>query len=147
MLILNGLSFLPRSDLFTCWPHCGGVSVVDYVISSHSFISSICNFTISHLPLADHALLSISLCVSPCLSHSLQSSHCLVDPVSFPTHFHYPESDGELFTYHLRRLLTPASFSESLAAFDMFDSLASTIWDSALLSIPHHSPSSLKAKH
>ena len=41
LLILNGLSFLPGSDLFTYWPHCGGASVVDYVISTHSFISSI----------------------------------------------------------------------------------------------------------
>ena len=140
LLILNGLSFLPGSDLFTCWPHCGGASVVDYVISSPSFISSIRSFTISHLPLADHALLSISICASP---HSSPPLLCPTSVISLPTRFHYPKSDGELFTYHLRRLLSPASFDDSLATSDMFDSLASAIWDFALLSIPHRSPLSL----
>ena len=143
LLILNGLSFLPGSDLFTCWPHCGGASVVDYVISSYSFISSISRFTISRLPFADHALLSISVCVSP---HPSPPLLCQDSSISLPTRFNFPEGDGELFLCHLRRFLSPASFDESLAASDMFESLASAIWDSALLSIPHRSPSSSRAK-
>jgi hypothetical protein len=57
LLILNDLSFFPGSDLFTYRLHCGGASVVDYVISSHSFISSIRSLTISHLPMGGKIVL------------------------------------------------------------------------------------------
>lgn len=124
LLILNNLSFLPGLDLFTCWPHGGGASLVDYPISSHSFISSIRSFTISRLSLADHALLSIFVCVSP---HPSLPLLCPAGTVSLPTRFHYLQSDGELFTYHLSRLLTPNSFNELCDASDMFDSLALAI--------------------
>jgi hypothetical protein len=34
LLILNGLSCFLDSRYFTCFPHSGGASVVDYVMSS-----------------------------------------------------------------------------------------------------------------
>jgi hypothetical protein len=61
LLILNGLSGFPDSCFFMCWPHGGGVSVVDYVLSSHNLLPFINHFSVSPIPLADHALLSLSL--------------------------------------------------------------------------------------
>ena len=134
LVILNGLSCFSGYEFFTCWPYSGVVSMVDYILIIASFLPSIHNFTISCLPLADHALLSLSVCVS---SHPLPpiSSH----PTQiFPlTHFCFEDSDQELLIFHLRRFLYPSSFTDHSQVSTMFHSLATAIWESALLSIPH----------
>jgi hypothetical protein len=61
LLILNGLPCFPDSRFFTCRPHGGGASVVDYVLSSQNLLPFIRHFFVSPIPLADHALLSFSL--------------------------------------------------------------------------------------
>jgi hypothetical protein len=47
LLILNGLPCFPNSRFFTCWPHGGGVSVVDYVLSSQNLLPFIRHFSIT----------------------------------------------------------------------------------------------------
>jgi hypothetical protein len=65
LLILNGLPCFPGSRFFTCRPHGGGTSVVDYVLSSQNLIPFIRHLSVSPIPLADHALLSFSLQFDP----------------------------------------------------------------------------------
>jgi hypothetical protein len=65
LLILKGLPGFPDSRFFTCRPHGGGASVVDYVLTSQSLLPCICNLSVSPIPLADHALLSFYLRVHP----------------------------------------------------------------------------------
>lgn len=74
LVILNGLPCFLGSELFTCRPHGGGASVVDYALACVPFIPSIHSFTVTHLPLADHALLCLTLrfthrSLSPLLFH------------------------------------------------------------------------------
>lgn len=61
LLILNRHPCFPDSRFFTCWPHGGGASVVDYVLSSQNLLPFIRHFFVSPIPLTDHALLSFSL--------------------------------------------------------------------------------------
>ena len=69
--------------------------------------------------------------------HPILPHPCTAELVpSLPIHSHYPEGDSGIFTYHLRWLLSSTCFDDSLATSDMFHLLASTIWNSALLSIP-----------
>jgi hypothetical protein len=65
LLIMNGPPCFPGSCDFTCFPHSGGASVVDYVLVNLDLLSYIQHFSISRLPLADHALLTFSLSTSP----------------------------------------------------------------------------------
>jgi len=60
LLILNNLPCFPDSRFFTCQPHRGGVSVVDYVLSSHVLLSFIHHFSATTITFADYALPSFS---------------------------------------------------------------------------------------
>ena len=59
--ILDDCPYFPESHFFTCRPHAGGASVVDYILVSHNLLPFIRDLHISPIPLADHALLSLSL--------------------------------------------------------------------------------------
>jgi hypothetical protein len=61
LLILNDLSCFLESRFFTCRPHGGGASVVDYVLSSQALLPFIHHFSVTPITLADHALLSFFL--------------------------------------------------------------------------------------
>jgi hypothetical protein len=61
VLILNGLPCFPESQFFTCRPHGGGASVVDYVLTSQTLLPFIHHFFVTPLALANHALLNSSL--------------------------------------------------------------------------------------
>ncbi len=124
LVILNGLSCFPGSEIFTCWPHGGGASVVDYVLAYPSFIPCFRSFTILHLPLADHSLLSIQCRLSPSFAPSLMSPHHSSIIAHLPIHFHFIDGDCELFSAHLYKLLNPSGFSDSFEATSMFDLLA-----------------------
>jgi hypothetical protein len=50
LLILNKLLGFPNSRFFMCWPHGGGASVVDYVISSHNLLPFIHHFFVPPFP-------------------------------------------------------------------------------------------------
>ena len=61
LVILNSLPCFPSSHFFTCRPFGGGTSVVDYAIANPNILPYIKNFSVTPIPLADHALLSFSL--------------------------------------------------------------------------------------
>jgi hypothetical protein len=65
LLIMNGLPCFPSSGDFTCFPHSGEVCVVDYVLVNLDLLPYIQHFSISRLPLANHALLTFFLSTSP----------------------------------------------------------------------------------
>lgn len=62
LLIFNGIVQFPQSDHHTYFPHVGGSSVVDYILSSPPLASHIHAFQVAHhLLLADHTHLTFSL--------------------------------------------------------------------------------------
>lgn len=131
MVILHSLSCFPGSKLFTCWPHCGGASVVDYALTSPSFISVIHSFTILCLPLVDHAVLYIHFRLALHSSSLFQPPHLVPSIAHSPARFHFTDDDSELFSFHLSRLPNLVCFPDSYEASSMFDLLATAIWKSA----------------
>ena len=83
-LILNGLPCFPDSHFFTCRPHGGGASVVDYALASQSLLPYIRDISILPIPLADHTLLSLSLQIAPLLSTPLPPTSTLPPPDHLP---------------------------------------------------------------
>lgn len=65
LLILNGFPCFPDSRFFTCQAYGGGASVVDYVLASHNLLPFIHHFSVSPIPLVDHALISFSFWFYP----------------------------------------------------------------------------------
>jgi hypothetical protein len=58
LLILNDLPCFLKSYFFTCQPHGGGVSLVDYVLFNQVLLPFIHHFSVSPITLSDHPLLS-----------------------------------------------------------------------------------------
>lgn len=61
LVILNVLPCFPYSNKFTCFPHNGRTSVVNYVPANQDLLPYIHQFFVTLIPLADHSLLSFSL--------------------------------------------------------------------------------------
>ena len=58
LIIYNGMERWPMSNSFTCFPHGGGTSVVDYIMGSPASTSQITDFRIPlSPPRADHTYL------------------------------------------------------------------------------------------
>ena len=58
LVILNGIPCFLGSNKYTCFPHKGGVIVVNYILAEMSLIQHIHSFHVfDQLPLADHAYL------------------------------------------------------------------------------------------
>lgn len=74
LLILNGLPCFPSSGHFSCFPRSGGASVVDYVLANLDLLPHIQHFSISRVPLADHALLTFSLSLGHQTKETLTTS-------------------------------------------------------------------------
>lgn len=132
LLILNGLPHFQDSQFFTCRPHEGGASVVDYALANPNLLPYIRNLFVSPIPLADHALLSLSLQFDP-----PQPAHPI--PQSPPrTSFRFHEGDPNIFSSFLCRMLpSEAQFSALDSTSAKYQCLSSTIWEAALQSFPH----------
>jgi hypothetical protein len=126
LLILNGLPGFSNSRFFTCWPHGGGASVVDYVLSSHNLLPFIHHFYVSPIHLADHALLSFFLRADTPLPPG-PTRHYLLLRQGGPEHLFYP-------------LPTDAPIRDPVLLTDFsstkYNYLTSTIWDATLKSYP-----------
>ncbi|KAJ7566056.1 hypothetical protein O6H91_02G086500 [Diphasiastrum complanatum] len=61
LAIYNGLTCWPESGSYTCHPHSGGHSVVDYLMGSPSSIPLIFDFHVSPTTLSDHSFLSFAI--------------------------------------------------------------------------------------
>jgi hypothetical protein len=125
--ILNRVPCFPDSHFFTCWPHGGGASVVNYILSSHNLLPFVDKFYVSPIPRADHALLSL------CLRADTPP------PASPPnTIFRFDEGDPDTFSTHFRQMLPPETqFSLLDSASTKYNCLSSTIWDATLTSYTH----------
>jgi hypothetical protein len=132
LLILNGLPCFPDSRFFTCRPYGGGASVVDYVLASHNLLPFIRHFSVSPIPLADHALLSFSLWFDPPLP-------------PHPSPRGPPRTTFDLTKETLTSSPLPyARCSHQKTQFSLLDSastkytcLSSAIWEATLKSFPH----------
>ena len=132
LLILNCLPCFPNSHIFTCRPHGGGASVVDYALASQSLLPFIRDLSILPIPLADHALLSLSLQIDP-------PPPTPPPPENTPqTTFRFDEGDLDIFLSDLRQILPPeVQFPSLNLAIAKYQCLSSTIWKAALNSFPH----------
>jgi hypothetical protein len=95
LLILNRLPCFLDSCFFTRWPHGGGASVVDYVLSSHNLLPFIHHFSVSPIPLTGHALLSFSFQADT--TPPPRGPSCTI--------LRFDEGDPDTFSNHLRQML------------------------------------------
>lgn len=132
LVILNGLPCFPSSHFFTCRPFGGGASVVDYAIANLDLLPYIKNFSITPIPLIDHALLSLPLQFD--LPNPSPTFPC--NPPR--TTFRFEEGDLDLFSSILRQTLPLGSQFASLSSTkDKYECLSYAIWEAALQSLPH----------
>jgi hypothetical protein len=126
-LILNDLPCFSGSNHFTCFPHIGGASVVDHVMTNLDLLPYVHHFSITPIPLVDHALLSFSLTIDPPSPPS---------PL-WPTII-FNKRQLDIFSTHLHQLLPPKSLFSSLnSTSTKYDCLSSIIWEVTLKSYPH----------
>lgn len=105
---------------------------MDYALTGRTLLPFIRNLSVSPIPLADHALLALSLQFDP---H--RPTH---PPPRSPgrTIFRFDEGDPDIFSSSLREILPDKDdFSRLVTVLDKYHCLSSAIWESALKSFPH----------
>jgi hypothetical protein len=90
---------------FTCFPHSGGASVVDYILANQDLLPHIQHLSVSPLPMVDHAS-----SLSPSLHH-------LPPPLPTPPHpprttFLFDRDYVDSYTTRLKELLPPFPTSD-----------------------------------
>ncbi|MCO5554194.1 hypothetical protein L7F22_007721 [Adiantum nelumboides] len=129
LVIYNGMARWPDSGGFTCFPHSGRESTMDYLMGSTQTAELIHSFSIARTPIgADHTYLTFSLL----------ATH-LVDPLPSPTHTYTTISfTDELTPVYIHHLHEHLIHLDPTAPLDTLNTdITSILHESATQSFPH----------
>ncbi|MCO5562396.1 hypothetical protein L7F22_016023 [Adiantum nelumboides] len=129
LVIYNGMAMWPDSGGFTCFPHSGGESTVDYLMGSTQTSELIHSVSIARTPIgADHTY----------LTSSLLATH-LVDPLPSPTHTYttisFTHELTPVYIHHLHEHLIHLDPTTPLDT--LTTDITSILHESATQSFPH----------